>query len=405
MIRLIRTAAPPLLAVSLMWSASSVLAQATRPAAPGAPAAAAAAARKPALKADTPAPLRLEWPELTHLHEQAYALMREGDFQSAFEPLEKVYSSVAAEKRTRALVLNHAILDITQGRYIMRGLRDLLTYLSKHRDEDEPATNILAIGLNNSANSDVKLKKSDLWQAAYREWDRRNYELDHSRKGWHRWGTRWLNEQEFVALETKRNYIAEQIRLCGNRIDRLMLQFESFAQQAANYNTAAGNYEWLRQNLQVVNDPSNRIWGMGTFLDEEGSRMMQGVYDSMMEVVKINGEANTVTVEIQHENKRLEELLKQDPKPEWPTRVDPIDPKAPWPPTLYNDGMPKAGAGGGPASRPSPLAAGAAEPATTAPATQVADDPSQVRPMIPPVPPPPPRKAPPGRLYPQGGGS
>src|SRR6266496_939354 len=141
--------------------------------------------------------------EIHDLHVQAVALMRQNQYNQAADFLEKVYNAVALEKRDRALVLNHAILDLAQKRFVMRGMRDLSAYLIKHRDEDEPGMNILGALLNTAIVDQPTLKSGALWQSAFKEWDRRNYVLDHSRKGWRRWGTRWIDDDERKSIQMK----------------------------------------------------------------------------------------------------------------------------------------------------------------------------------------------------------
>src|SRR5438874_1624800 len=104
------------------------------------------AATRPAAVATPLSPSQLE-----QLHLQAVELMRQGDFAHATDPLEKVWNALPPDKRPRALVLNHAVLDLTQKKFAMRGVRDLSAYLTRHREDDEPATNLLAALLNATA--------------------------------------------------------------------------------------------------------------------------------------------------------------------------------------------------------------------------------------------------------------
>src|SRR5437660_1545250 len=68
--------------------------------------------------------------------DQAVALMRENKYDKAAPLLEKIYAATSPEQRSRGLVLNHAIVDLTRKVYVMRALRDLDQYLTKHRAED-----------------------------------------------------------------------------------------------------------------------------------------------------------------------------------------------------------------------------------------------------------------------------
>src|SRR4051812_14823025 len=140
--------------------------------------------------------------QIDDLHREAVELMCDGKYSKAEQVFDRAYDAVPAAQRSRPLVLNRAILDLMRKSFIMRGVRDLNEYLTKHRGEDELATNVLGAALNVAA-EDPRLKSSAAWQAAYREWDRRNYLLDHSRAGWRRWGTRWISDADTKARETQ----------------------------------------------------------------------------------------------------------------------------------------------------------------------------------------------------------
>jgi hypothetical protein len=79
--------------------------------------------------------------QLDELHRQAVALLRDGKTDKALAAFDRVYNATPADQRSRPLVLNRAIFDMVQKRYVVRGLRDLTAYLTKHREEDELATN------------------------------------------------------------------------------------------------------------------------------------------------------------------------------------------------------------------------------------------------------------------------
>jgi hypothetical protein len=191
--------------------------------------------------------------ELDALHAQAIALMRDGKYDKAAEALERVYKATPAAQRTRPLVLNRAILDLLQKRFVVRSVRDLGDYLAKHRGEDEFATNVLGACLNAAA-GDPRIKSGSVWQTAFKEWDRRNYLLDHSRPGWRRWGTRWVSDEETKAREAKVADLRRAIDDQTDYIDRLLTDAASVAQQQENALNSQSAYNQVRSQIAPVRD-------------------------------------------------------------------------------------------------------------------------------------------------------
>src|SRR5439155_642864 len=111
--------------------------------------------------------------------------------------------------------------------------RDLADYLSKNRDQDELATNVLGACLNLAADN-ARVKASTPWQAGFEEWDRRNYLLDHGHPGWRRWGTRWETEDEHKAREAKKEELRRASDEQGLYVNRLIDDADSLMQQQQN---------------------------------------------------------------------------------------------------------------------------------------------------------------------------
>jgi hypothetical protein len=300
---------------------------------------------------------------------QVVDLMRDGKFAKASQLLDKVYNATPAAQRTRPMVLNRAILDLAARGTIMRGLRDLSEYLAKHRGEDEQATNLLAACLDAAAN-DAKLKAGPIWQAAYKEWDRRNYLLDHSHAGWRRWGAKWVTDDETTAREAKvaelRRVVVEQ----ADYIDKLMDQayeisdqeqaaldaasafagtrdrvsnarqyLQGIQQSVANYRRAATMYPTLVQqynqrtgknlkpvDLPTVQDPVNpqRVRNLA---GRESQLYMQEI-TAAAAAQQIGADLAAVYRQIVDAQNVLAGYNAQLAaiRPEWPSRFDPIDP-------------------------------------------------------------------------------
>src|SRR5687768_14404736 len=148
---------------------------------------------------------------------QAVELMLAKKFLEAGRMFDQMFKELGAENRTRPMVLNRAIVDVTNKRMAVRAVKELGEYLTKNRAEDELATNILAAALNIAA-EDSAVKKGKLWQDAYTEWERRNYVLDRSRPGYRRWGAQWMTEKEFEELKAKQKEYDDSIAAAEDRL-------------------------------------------------------------------------------------------------------------------------------------------------------------------------------------------
>jgi hypothetical protein len=303
------------LIVAILMSVCLAAAPASRPSAP------AADARPAKPQAD-----------LGALHAQAYELLVRQDYSKAKPLLEKVYAQTAPEARSRALVLNHALADATQKTRVMRALKDLTAYLTAHRDPDEPATNILGGALNIAVLNDARLKSSELWQTAFREWDRRNYVLDHSRKGWRRWGTRWLSDDEYAQVQADIKSLKDAVAAQKEITDRAYDRAWSLEQQYNNAVDAKEKARYLAQYLQWYNgnymlpgnvnlDPSNPNFGQ-----MQPNPIVSDYTNAYMEAQRLGPEMQTAIAELNREMTRLRELESKVIRPQWPTKFEPVDP-------------------------------------------------------------------------------
>jgi hypothetical protein len=298
-------------------SAQVALSPATRPS--GVPGV--ATTRPSLLSATAPA----TQPTLESMHAQAVALMAQGRYDKAAPLLEKVYAAIPRERQTRSLVINHAILDMTQRINVMRGVKDLSEYLLRNKDADEYATDVLGSAMNVAAERPA-WKKSAVWQAAYREWNKRNFELDHSRPGYHRWGTQWLDEDQFRDVQAKRDAWQRALRDQEDRVKAAAHRAQALADASQQAWGDAQMYENLRSNLeQIYVDP--RYAPM--------SRSIAGgqAVNARWEALAAKGTANQLSrdaqgalAQISMEQVKLTELQRQEPRPDWPKRFEPVPP-------------------------------------------------------------------------------
>jgi hypothetical protein len=274
--------------------------------------------------------------QLTDLQRQAYTLMRKGKFDLAGARLDRVYNAVPATQRSRALVLNHAILDLVQKRLVMRGMKDLADYLAQHRGDDEEATNILGALLEMAAGK-PGVKAGAMWQAAFREWDRRNFVLDHSRPGWRRWGVMWVSEEEQNMRDARREGLRQAIIEQADRIDRQAVYINSLIEQHQRVSRSRSTYGYLQGYVQQVqSNPTLELLRNGTSGSGGGGvtdAPLRPELEDRLSVQQIEADIAAAVQDLQLEQSHYRDLEKQEEvfRPTWPTRFDPVDPDAPPP--------------------------------------------------------------------------
>jgi hypothetical protein len=304
--------------------------------------------------------------QLMRQHQQAVEFMGQGRYDKAQEILDHVYQLTPANWRTRALVLNRAIIDVHQRKFAARALRDLADYLKANKGEDELATNVLSGALEVVASDTPKLKKDYLWQTAYKEWDRRNYNLEKSRPGSHRWGARWLSDEEFKQIEAKQAEVKEKVEAQRLVVQSAAGKFDELTNQVANAQNQKSQYESLRQSLYsqvtqgaspmgtaavyggtngiagTIGVPSNggmvgpnrtpTINASDLYLAQfEDARLRDAIAQQGQVIAKMNVEMRAAWDELVKQRLELSNIAAERPKPEWPTRFEPVDPSAPDP--------------------------------------------------------------------------
>ena len=268
------------------------------------------------------------------LHRQALELKRVGKIDAASAVIDKAYNATPADQRTRPLVLNRAIIDLTARVNVMRAVRDLQQYLREHPQPDEQAHNILGAALNIAAET-PRWKKGPLWQSAYQEWDRRNTQLQELRPGYRRWGTQWLEEKQYLQMETDRVELQRAIDEQAANVDHAKTRL---AAARARSEMLRISRDELRQQMQ---QGTNRPSGPVVPLDQQGNlgvppgqsvaTALAGTNDARARAV-----ADTIMAdaEFQAEQKRLNNLkgALAGIRPPWPATFDPIDVTALTPP-------------------------------------------------------------------------
>jgi hypothetical protein len=251
--------------------------------------------------------------ELRELHRQAVELMRQGQFAKAVPPMAKVYKALPPEEQNRAVIVNQAILDLTQKTTAVRGLRDLSRYLIKHRDPDETATNVLGSLLDLTADMQ-RVKDGAIWQEAYREWNRRNYVLEKSVPDGHRWGVKWLTAAEYEALEKQKADLEQQKQTLFADLERATWRVNALTDQynaAANEAIAFGGH---------AHDP--RLHGPSGQCPLCGNQLR-----SYAEVSRLSAQVVGEQRELSGIRTKYDQVTKRTIKPPWPGRYEPVEPE------------------------------------------------------------------------------
>jgi hypothetical protein len=246
---------------------------------------------------------------------QAVLLIKRNETAKAREALDAIWKATPPEQRSRALVLNRAIVDLGDRRFVIRAVRDLGEYLAAHPAVDEPATNVLAAALNNAA-FDPRLKRGEIWQLAWKEWSGRNEALDQSRPGFRRWGADWLTDEQYAALRQRQKELEDLIHRQGEIVDADLRR--------------AGDIDQAMSVREFIQDAA---WFAGVQTNSVNKTIDSQFYDSEREYVQnvnqffeLNAARNSARAEVQRDMAKLKDLILQRERPTWPTRFEPVDP-------------------------------------------------------------------------------
>ena len=248
-------------------------------------------------------------------HSQAVALMRAGEWKKAREILDAIWKDTSPEKRSRALVINRAIVDLTDSRFVIRAVRDLGEYLVKHPEPDEQATNVLAAALNNAA-GDPKLKSNPIWQSAWKEWDRRNEQLDQSRPGFRRWGAQWLSDEEFAALRQRQKDQDAAVRQQADVVQADLRRVGAVTQARSVQEFVEGSYFLDDAHTNSIYQTIPR-----DFMETQHEWIQ-----NLRHYYEVNTTLNQAQGQATRDFERFQQLVAQRERPKWPTRFEPVSP-------------------------------------------------------------------------------
>ena len=250
--------------------------------------------------------------QLHAMHVRAYQHMRAGQFDKAKPLMEQVYAAAGAgaaggpvAQRSRALVVNRAIMDLAQRVNVVRAVRDLHEYLAARDQPDELATNVLRSALHLTGAENPRVADSPLLRSARQVWARHNELLEATRPGAHRWGARWITPREYERLEALRRAAEERIK----HVEGVVEQCNTLIEQAYD---SAREYERQMSEYQHADEESNEAkWW----------------YDARRGLANAVRRKAELTAGRDY-NLRLIEHLRRTafPEPTWATRYEPIDP-------------------------------------------------------------------------------
>lgn len=278
-------------------------------------------------------------PSLAELHVKAVASMKAGDMNRAREVLDLAWKRTPPERRSRALVLNRAVVDLSSPAFVMRGLRDLTEYLVAHPEGDELATNVLGSALDVAA-YEPRLRAGRLWQAALREWERRNEQLDGSRPGFCRWGPRWLSEQEYADLRARQKEWQKSIRAQQKIVEAALHRVgasESRAAVGAEFVDRVpiewpGNRDRLlqwRMKYQMTLAERKQVWKQeDAWKAREGAALRQQARANQRHAAEVGAAVARARADAQLELDLFDRLIAEQPRPEWPRAYEPVVPPA-----------------------------------------------------------------------------
>lgn len=172
------------------------------------------------LKSDKSIPLT-DSVRVDTLHGLAIAYLRAGKFDKAGEifksgeVLDKVF---VARTATRSMVINRAVLDLTQKFNVMRTVKTCNEYLAAQPDTtDETVLNLLGTALDRAAD-DSRFVTAPLFVQAAKFYETAVAKLESNRPGEKRWGVTWVNEKEFEKLQKDRQLALDEITAAADAL-------------------------------------------------------------------------------------------------------------------------------------------------------------------------------------------
>jgi tetratricopeptide (TPR) repeat protein len=124
------------------------------------------------------------------LHGLAVAYMRGGDYGKAREPMDRAF---AYGKTNRALMLNHAKLDLRMRGLVVRAVKDIDKVLEVG-PIDEQTVNLLGAAIQKASSNTADRGQVAPFAAKY---DNYNAKLEATRPGWKHFGSAWMKQRDY----------------------------------------------------------------------------------------------------------------------------------------------------------------------------------------------------------------
>ena len=255
-------------------------------------------------------------PSPQEAHAQAYVLMSAGKLGEATPLLNRAYNETPPAQRSRALVINRAILDLAQKQNLLRGIRDLSEHLARNPEPDEEASNVLGAALDRAADN-PKSRADPVYAAALREFARREAALERRRPGLRRWGAAWVTDEEFAPLRQNEQAYLERLEAARAELQQFANDSQSRDQE---YRDA---HRYLREFMTTH---GHAKMNGGILLPD--CPKCQEALSAHQTIDRVRTETRADNGDLQRLTRAYETLKRQPVKPDWPTRFDPIDPSA-----------------------------------------------------------------------------
>jgi hypothetical protein len=257
---------------------------------------------------------------------RAIALMQDGDLKKARAALDAIWKATPPEQRSRTLALNRAIATFPDPRLAMSAVRDLSEYLAaRGGSADELATNILGSALNEAANQGDRIKEGAVWQAAYKEWARRNDLMDHSRPGFRRWGPQWLSDDEFAQLRQRQRDLEARIADQRRIVDQTL-------RQIGDIRAAASIQEYIDEPTNLFDPNTNRAYLRSQLTPDQLAqaqaahdyRLQRQKWQNLNRFYELHAQEIDANAQLQQDLAGLDTLLSQRERPQWPLKYDSV---------------------------------------------------------------------------------
>jgi hypothetical protein len=242
---------------------------------------------------------------------EAYDLMQAGKIDKAAPLFEQIRRQTPPPQRSRAMVLDAAIVDYTQNVNVQRAVKELSAYVAT-APLDEMATDLLGAADRKANDRAPRYLTTPVSRDAQRVLADSVSQLQAKRPEMHKWGKQWVTDSVFASIQEAREAAQRDYEQAMKTVTDAKQQIAACEQRlnaARNIDTAGPP-----PPAGASNDLSRQVAAQKRFERERDARLAQEEMSRAQERLK-TAQADA------------DAALARVPKPDWPTVFEPVPPE------------------------------------------------------------------------------